>query len=85
MGTVLDRVCWGSAVAAICEGSVLALPPPTAGSYERKASATSTAATMSVGGADELAGNAYDTNNNANDFVLRPTRNPQSMLSPREP
>jgi hypothetical protein len=85
MGTVLDRVCWGSAVAAICEGSVLALPPPTAGSYERKASATSTAATMSAGGADELAGNAYDTNNNANDFVLRPTRNPQSMLSPREP
>ncbi len=84
-GTVLDRVCWGTAVAAICEGTGLVAPPPVAGSYERKASATSTATSMSAGGADALAGNAYDTGNNAEDFVLRPARDPQSSTSPIEP
>lgn len=39
-------------------------------SCERKAQASSTEASMAPGGADENLGNAYDTENNANDFVL---------------
>ena len=85
MGTVLDRVCWGSAVVGICEGTVLATPPPAAGSYERKANSASTAASMSSGGADQNAGNSFDSSNNATDFVLRPLRGAQSSMSPAEP
>jgi hypothetical protein len=84
-GTVLDRVCWGTAVAAVCEGTGLAMPHAPAGSYERKANAASTATSMSSGGADERAGNAHDTGDNASDFVLRPLRDPQSTMSPAEP
>lgn len=84
-GEVLDRVCWGTAVASICEGTALSAAQPSGGSYERKANASSTAASMSAGGADELAGNRYDTGNNSADFVLRAARNPQSSTSPPEP
>lgn len=84
-GIVLDRVCWAGAAASICEGTALATAPPPAGSYERKANASSTAASMGAGGADERAGNDHDTGNNAMDFVLRPTREPQSSMSAAEP
>jgi hypothetical protein len=57
----------------------------SAPSFERKARATSTEMTMSVGGADALAGNAYDSGNNASDFVSRGARDPQSAASPTEP
>jgi hypothetical protein len=84
-GTVLDRVCWGTAVASICEGTALApLSPSSSGSYERKANATSTAPSMSSG-ADASAGNRHDTNDNGADFVLRATREPQSRASTPEP
>ena len=40
---------------------------------------------MSTGGADALKGNGWDTNNNATNFVVRPTREPQSTSSAPEP
>lgn len=48
-------------------------------SIERKASATSTAATLAVGGAEEFNGNGYDTDNNSTDFVVT-APNPQNTL-----
>jgi hypothetical protein len=56
----------------------------TGKSLERKASAASTAASMETG-ADAALGNNYDSNNNANDFVLRPVRQPQNKSSAPEP
>ncbi|MFL5352879.1 amidohydrolase family protein [Archangium sp.] len=52
-----------------------------AGSFERKAYANSTATTMSAGGSDAAKGNGYDSDNNAADFVVRPTRDPQNASS----
>ena len=52
----------------------------TAGSYERKAYATSDATSMTTG-ADATKGNSYDSDNNSTDFVLRPTRDPQNASS----
>ncbi|MCX7958517.1 MAG: MopE-related protein, partial [Deltaproteobacteria bacterium] len=69
------------------EGSPATIPctsSPCTKSVERKARATSTPQTMSAGGVDELAGNGYDTNNNANDFIVRQTRNPQNSQSAKE-
>ena len=84
-GTVLDRVCWGTAAATICEGTALpAMSAMSATSYERKANASSTATSMSSG-ADALAGNRYDTNDNGSDFVIRPLREAQSTMSSPEP
>jgi gliding motility-associated-like protein len=48
-------------------------------SIERKASATSTAATLAIGGAEEFNGNGYDTDNNSTDFVVT-APNPQNTL-----
>jgi hypothetical protein len=60
-------------------------PPNSPPSYERKAGPDSTAASMSGGGADELKGNGQDTDNNAEDFVVRATRDPQNSASTVEP
>ena len=55
-------------------------------SVERKASAASTAATMAAGGAEQHAGNGYNSNNNAADFIVRTTgRDPQNAASAPEP
>jgi phosphatidylserine/phosphatidylglycerophosphate/cardiolipin synthase-like enzyme len=55
-------------------------------SVERKASATSTAASLSTGGAEALAGNGWDSDNNAADFVAQTGgRNPHSSTSGTEP
>ncbi len=56
-----------------------------AASYERKARADSTAATMAAGGRDATAGNGQDADDNLADFVVRATREPQSSASAREP
>ena len=48
----------------------------------RKASATSTADTLVAGGSEEAAGNGYDTDNNADDFVLLTTAMPHNSASP---
>ncbi|RKH32957.1 amidohydrolase [Corallococcus praedator] len=66
------------------EGKAAPAHPASGGSLERKAKATSTSATMAVGGADETLGNGYDTDDNSTDFVTRAVRQPQSSKSPVE-
>jgi hypothetical protein len=82
---VLDRFGWGTATEF--EGSAFTMRIPTGSdsSHERKAQASSTAASMAAGGADATAGNGYDTGANGTDFVLRAARDPQSLASPPEP
>lgn len=58
---------------------------PSGGSLERKASANSTAETMTSGGDEELSGNAEDSDNNAADFVRRVAGEPQNSESAPEP
>ena len=83
-GTVIDLLGWGTAVAGNYEGTVC--PKADQGvSLERKAKSTSTSASMGIGGGDEFAGNGYDTDNNADDFVQRTTPQPQNSASPVEP
>ncbi|HSD88080.1 MAG TPA: hypothetical protein VLB44_11220 [Kofleriaceae bacterium] len=87
-GVELDRVAWGANPGG--EGNALS-PWPAAGwsqyfnSVERKASATSTAASMANAGAEATAGNGYDSGDNRADFVYRNGRDPQSSLSAAEP
>ena len=80
--TVVDFVGYG--VVNASEGS----PAPAISnttSAERKASANSTAATLAPGGSEEKAGNGYDSDNNANDFVAQMVINPQNSASSKEP
>ncbi len=87
---VSDTVGYGSG-ATYGEGA----PAPAGGwgssspylgaSLERKATMSSTSATMGSGGADELAGNGFDSNVNAADFVTRAQRQPQNSTSTHEP
>lgn len=80
--TVVDKVGLGTATDR--EGTAIA-NPTTGGSIERKSSEFSTPTTLSAGGVEEHAGNGYDDdNNNANDFVIQPTPNPQNSSSPIE-
>lgn len=86
-GTVLDTLGYGVAAtqhegtsSPAIDASMLATA-----SYERKALAGSTPASMAAGGADVTSGNAYDSDDNAFDFVIRATRDPQSSASPHEP
>lgn len=72
-GAPMNGATWGTA------------SPYTPGSLERKASASSTSATMSAGGSEVSAGNNRDSNVNANDFIVRATRDPQNSGSPAEP
>lgn len=81
-GLLIDKVGFGTATDK--EGSA-ETDPSTGTSRERKANAVSTPATMSIGGVDELAGNAEDTDNNAADFILRNIPQPQNSNSTAEP
>ncbi len=83
-GTTIDLIGWGTAIAGNYEGSV-ATKPAQGVSLERKANSASSSTTMGIGGSDELEGNGYDTDNNANDFVVRQTPQPQNSSSPAEP
>lgn len=79
----IDAVGWGNAV-NVKEGTSIA----TSGgdfSLERKALATSSSEAMMSGGAHELSGNAYDTDDNSNDFIIRFSSDSQNSQSPREP
>ncbi|WP_375743084.1 amidohydrolase family protein [Corallococcus interemptor] len=80
---VVDTVGFGNG-RTVVEGAAAPAPAGKGGSIERKARATSTAATMGVGGADELAGNGQDSDNNAADFLPRTERQPQNSSSPTE-
>ncbi|RKH54454.1 amidohydrolase [Corallococcus sp. AB050B] len=80
---VVDTVGFGNG-RTVVEGAAAPAPAGKGGSIERKARASSTDATMGVGGADEKAGNGYDSDNNASDFVPRTVRQPQNASSPTE-
>jgi len=74
---VIDKVGFGPTATGF-EGA----PTPAttnATSIERKASSTSTAATLTVGGSEEFSGNGQDTDNNNVDFVVQ-APNPQNSL-----
>lgn len=77
---VVDAVGWGNNP-LMFEGA----PFPTAGtdghSFERKASTTSTAASLAAGGTEATQGNGQDTDNNNADFVEQDHPNPQNFLS----
>ncbi|UJR80762.1 Fibronectin type III domain protein [Sandaracinus amylolyticus] len=80
--TRIDAVGWGTP--AVFEGA--AAPAPSGSqSLERRAHGGATAESMGPGGADELGGNAQDTDDNGSDFIVRTMRDPQSSSSPREP
>jgi outer membrane biosynthesis protein TonB len=79
---MVDKLGLGTAV----DSETATFTSPASGeSVERKASATSTATTMSSGGAEEFAGNHYDTNNNSTNFILRTSPDPQNLTSSAEP
>ncbi|HEY8205851.1 MAG TPA: lamin tail domain-containing protein [Myxococcaceae bacterium] len=79
----LDRVSWGGS-AVDPEGTPVSLGIFTFGSIERKATAGSTSGTMN--GADQTLGNAYDSDNNSNDWVTQGAQDPQtSLASPEMP
>ncbi len=80
-GEVVDKI--GLGTANDFEGTVKGNPSAGA-SVERKANGESTTATMTTG-VDQFAGNAWDTDNNANDFVNRSLPDPQNSQSPAEP
>jgi hypothetical protein len=83
-GEVIDAVTIGVALHSLGEGGLPATPGANQ-SIERKAKSSSDATSMGVGGADEFAGNGEDTDNNANDFILRENSQPQNSLSAIEP
>ena len=81
--SVVDFVGYGAASAFEGSGPAPLLSNTT--SAERKASANSTDVTLGPGGSEEKAGNGYDTNNNATDFVVQTNINPQNSASSKEP
>jgi len=81
---VVDYVGFGS-TATNFEGSGPTVAPSNSTSIERKTSATSTATTMASGGTEDLKGNGWDSDVNANDFFVPTLVNPQNSSSPVEP
>lgn len=79
-GTIIDKVAWGNGTDPFIEGTSVPHNPATNQSIERKAYSTSDTPSM-MSGADVSKGNAYDSENNANDFVLRTTSQPQNSSS----
>jgi hypothetical protein len=73
MGTALDKEATAAAT------------PSASQSIERKASQGSTIASMIIGGIDEFLGNGEDSDNNANDFIIRALPQPQNRSSAAEP
>jgi hypothetical protein len=80
--SLIDLVGYGTTATGF-EGATAPAPSNTA-SIERKANSSSTAASMGSGGADEFLGNGQDSNNNANDFIVRSPQ-AQNSSSPLEP
>ncbi|MFQ5797508.1 MAG: lamin tail domain-containing protein, partial [Bacteroidota bacterium] len=76
--SIVDKVAMG---AATDREGIAAPNPVTNGSMERKARSSSTPAALGDGGIDAFAGNGFDTDNNANDFVAQNDSHPQNSLS----
>lgn len=82
---VVDQVAWGSGGGMqFVERAPFAQNPGQHQSIERKARQGSTAAALGPGGGEELAGNGWDADRNAFDFVLRGESKPQSRSSDPE-
>ncbi len=81
-GLVIDAVTFGEVDNTLGEGNALVVPDDDQ-SVERKAKSTSTLGSMT--GADANLGNGEDTDNNANDFILRTSPEPQNSSSTPEP
>ncbi len=80
--TVVDFLGYGTANDA--EGALPVQGLDNTHSAERKARFAATAASMATGGSDELSGNGYDTDLNANDCVSQSLPHPQNSASPAE-
>lgn len=78
--TVVDKVAYGTGSYLRPEGSSYLNTPSENQSLERKAHSISTVISM-MSGVDVLKGNANDTENNLNDFILRTTSLPQNSGS----
>ena len=81
-GATIDKL--GMGTTNDFEGTVFPSTPGDNKSLERKAQASSDETSMGLGGSDELMGNGEDTNNNASDFFLRNTPDPQNTDSDPE-
>ena len=79
---LVDKVGFGTAVDR--EGTTETNPSDNT-SRERIANSSSTITSMGIGGNDEFMGNGEDTDDNASDFILRSTPQPQNSLSALEP
>ncbi|PJE58190.1 MAG: hypothetical protein COU81_02155 [Candidatus Portnoybacteria bacterium CG10_big_fil_rev_8_21_14_0_10_36_7] len=73
---LVDKVGYGEA--NDFEEYVFSENPDSQQSLERKAQKSATAESMALGGADELSGNALDTDNNFSDFILQDNPSPQN-------
>lgn len=78
-GTIVDSVAWDEAANAFVENTAFPDDPPLDNSIERKACIGSTSESMI--GSEATSGNGHDTDNNANDFVLRSAPDPQNSQS----
>lgn len=78
-GTIIDAVGWGELQNNLFEGTALPGGLEANQSYERKALQGGTC--VSAQGQGEQLGNACDTNQNTNDFEMRPTASPQNTQS----
>ena len=80
--SIVDMVGYGSADGS--EGSGPAPAPGTTTSLERKAAPAATFSSMAPGGDDAKSGNGWDSNNNADDFVVQKSLNPQNTSAATE-
>jgi len=80
----IDAVAWGS-VSSVKELYECSSVPTAGASLERKAKQSSTVTTMTGSGIDSDEGNAWDTDNNNADFILRPASQPQNSSNSIEP
>ncbi|MBI2484795.1 Ig-like domain-containing protein, partial [Candidatus Uhrbacteria bacterium] len=79
---VVDKLGWGSST--VNEAAAVTPDLVLGSSLERKASAFATPTSMATSGEHVSSGNSYDTNNNASDFVLMSSPNPQNTSSSPE-
>lgn len=77
-GIVIDSLAWGSASNIFVENTTFATNPGSSRSLERKARLNSTNSSMAPGGLHYSRGNAWDTDDNSEDFILKTTSEPQN-------
>lgn len=79
--TVVDKVGMGTAED---KETTATIQPPTLQSIERKASQHSTSDSMETSGDEYMEGNGWDSDDNANDFLLKLAPEPQNTSSASE-